>query len=610
MWITDLLQAGRQTQDASNTQNIQTTGRPAMLQKEIQALTPGQILSGQILERSGEDIKLLVNFQGTDMELQARLEQNMALAMGKNILFQVRNNGTGLSLNPLFENMGTEANAQKAVQMASLPINDTTMQLTGLLMKEGMPVDKESLQNFYHEVTTFADAEIMDIIDLHKLGIPVNMENLEQINSYKNMTHQLMGGINELSQQLPQLLQDMSAGGMDREVGRLLEALLLNEDGTSAVESFLQTIQDGEPAVVLPRQEARTVSAEENQAVGLPGQEEQTVLAEENRVAGLPGQEAQTVSAEENQAASLAELEEQTVPVAEKQAEAQPGGKTIVITEEGLLARDGTEGILRPGEDTAGQGDRTTVNPQGQENQVADSVRQPANPDLLRQVAQALSEGRQLPIRELVKSPEFQRQLQEYIKQELSLRPQDTSKEKLDQVYSRLGRQLGALSEALGSAGQENSMLGKTVQNLNQNLNFLNQLNDAYSYVQLPLKMMDNDAHGELYVYANRQKKAVREGEVSALLHLDMANLGPMDVYVQLRENNVSTRFYLPEEEMLDFIAEHIDILNSRLEKRGYHTSCAFQTREMQEGNTVMQELIDEQSNRPAHSDYSFDAFA
>lgn len=574
MWITDLLQAGRQTQDASNTQNIQTTSRPAMLQKEIRALTPGQILSGQILERSGEDIKLLVNFQGSDMELQARLEQNMALAMGKNILFQVRNNGTGLSLNPLFENMRTEANAQKAVQMASLPINDTTMQLTGLLMKEGMPVDKESLQNFYHEVTTFADAEIMDIIDLHKLGIPVNMENLEQISSYKNMTHQLMGGINELTQQLPQLLQDMSAGGLDQEVGRLLETLLLNEDGTSAVESFLQTVQDGEPA------------------------------------AGLPGQEAQTVSAEENQAAGLAELEEQTVPVEEKQAEVQPGAKTIVITEEGLLARDGAEGILRPGEDTAGQDDRTIVNPQSQENQGTDSVRQPANPDLLRQVAQALSEGRQLPIRELVKSPEFQRQLQEYVKQELSLRPQDTSKEKLDQVYSRLGRQLGALSEALGSAGQENSMLGKTVQNLNQNLNFLNQLNDAYSYVQLPLKMMDSDAHGELYVYANRQKKAVREGEVSALLHLDMANLGPMDVYVQLRDNNVSTRFYLPEEEMLDFIAEHIDILNSRLEKRGYHTSCAFQTREMQAGNTVMQELIDEQSNRPAHSDVSFDAFA
>ena len=558
MWITDLLQTGRQTQDAQNTQNIQTTGKeplPAMLQKEIRALTPGQILSGRILERSGEDLKLLMNFQGSDMELQARLEQNMTLSMSKNILFQVKNNGTGLSLSPLFENMGMEANAQKAAQMASLPVIDTTMQLTGLLMKEGMPIDKDSLQNFYHEVTTFADAQIMDIIDLHKLGIPVNAENLEQMSSYKNMTHQLMGGISELSQQLPQLLQEMSSKGLDQAVGRLLEALLLSEDGTSAVEDFAQAAADGEQA------------------------------------AGLPEQEGQTAQVQE-------------------QAETQPGGKTIVITEEGLQSREGAGEILKFEENTAGQGDKAAVNPQGQEGTEAEQVRPPANPDLLRQVAQSLAQGRQLPIRELVKSPEFQRQLQEFVKQELSLRPQDTSKEKLDQVYSRLSRQLGALSEALGNAGQENSALGKTVQNLNQNLNFLNQLNDTYSYIQLPLKMMDNDAHGELYVYTNRQKKAVREGEVSALLHLDMANLGPMDVYVQLRENNVSTRFYLPEEEMLDFIAEHIDMLNSRLEKRGYHASCAFQTREMQAGNTVMQELIEEESNRPILSDYSFDAFA
>lgn len=558
MWITDLLQTGRQTQDAQNTQNVQTTGKeplPAMLQKEIRALTPGQILSGRILERSGEDLKLLVNFQGSDMELQARLEQNMTLSMSKSILFQVKNNGTGLSLSPLFENMGMEANAQKAAQMASLPVNDTTMQLTGLLMKEGMPIDKDSLQNFYHEVTTFADAQIMDIIDLHKLGIPVNAENLEQINSYKNMTHQLMGGISELSQQLPQLLQEMSSKGLDQAVGRLLEALLLSEDGTSAVEDFAQAAWDGEQA------------------------------------AGLPEQEGQTSQVQE-------------------QAEIQPGGKTIVITEEGLQSGEGAGEILKFEENTTGQGDKAAVSPQGQEGTGAEQVRPPANPDLLRQVAQSLAQGRQLPIKELVKSPEFQRQLQEFVKQELSLRPQDTSKEKLDQVYSRLSRQLGALSEALGNAGQENSALGKNVQNLNQNLNFLNQLNDTYSYIQLPLKMMDNDAHGELYVYTNRQKKAVREGEVSALLHLDMANLGPMDVYVQLRENNVSTRFYLPEEEMLDFIAEHIDMLNSRLEKRGYHASCAFQTREMQAGNTVLQELIEEESNRPILSDYSFDAFA
>ena len=555
MWIMDLFQAGKQTGNAQNTQNAQAPGKEpsaALLQKEMRALAPGQVLSGQILEKTGEDLRLLVNFQGSELELQARLEQNIALSMGRNILFQVKNNGSGLSLSPLFENMGMEANAQKAVEMASLPVNDTTMQLVGQLMKEGMPIDKEALQTFYHEMIAFADAEVMDIIDLHKLGLPVNEENLEQMHSYKNMTHQLMGGIQDLSAQLPGLLQEMAGQGLEKEIGRLLAALLLGGDRASAAGT-------GEAPSPMPTEETGT----------LPG-----VLPESR--------------------------------------DAAQGQTKIVIAEEVLQSENnGAETDRLPQSLPGMEGDAAEGLP-GREIPVKDQAQLPDQTSfhLLRQAAQALAEGKPLPLKELAKSPDFQKQLQEYVRQELSLRPEDAGKEKLGELYSRLGRQLSALSEALGSAGQEAGALGRTVQNLSQNLNFLNQLNNMYSYVQLPLKMRDQDAHGELYVYANRHKKAVREGEVSALLHLDMANLGPMDVYVQLRENHVGTRFYLPDEEMLDFIAEHIDLLNSRLKQRGYHMNCTFQTREAGTGNTVMQELIEAQSNRPMGADYSFDAFA
>lgn len=570
MWIMDLLQAGKQTDNAQGAQSAQTTGghqAASVLQKEIRALTPGQILSGQILEKNGAELKLLVNFQGTDLELQARLEQNMALSMSRNILFQVKNNGSSLSLSPLFENMGMEANAQKAVEMASLPVNDTTMQLAGQLMREGMPIDRESLQNFYHEVTSFADAEIMDIIDLHKLGLPVNAENLEQISSYKNMTHQLMGGISDLCAQLPQLLQDMADQGLDREMGKLLETLLSGENG-------IPENGDGEPGASVQKTEIPILQSEAESQDIRPGQIK-IVIAED-----------------------AGEILQNVGDGKEEILRTEGNGKSILSQEKVKQQGDGVEN--QPGREMP-------------ERAGKDPVLQAVHGEsfhLLRQVARALSEGRPLPLRELARSAEFQKELQEYVKQELSLRPQEASREKLGEVYSRLSRQLGALSEALGSAGQEGGVLGRTVQNLNQNLNFLNQLNDMYSYVQLPLKMTDQDTHGELYVYANRQKKAVREGEVSALLHLDMANLGPMDIYVQLKDNQVGTRFYLPDEEMLDFIAEHIDLLNSRLEKRGYHMNCAFQTREMREENTVMQELLEGQSNRPISADYSFDAFA
>ena len=43
-----------------------------------------------------------------------------------------------------------------------------------------------------------------------------------------------MSGITDLSEQLPRLIQDMADKGMDREIGRLLETLLLGEDGKPA----------------------------------------------------------------------------------------------------------------------------------------------------------------------------------------------------------------------------------------------------------------------------------------------------------------------------------------------------------------------------------------
>ena len=53
-------------------------------------------------------------------------------------------------------------------------------------------------------------------------------------------------------------------------------------------------------------------------------------------------------------------------------------------------------------------------------------------------------------------------------------------------------------------------------------------------------------------------------------MHLDMQHLGPLDVYVKLKDMNVSTQFTLADEATLDFIAAHMDLLTQRLEAKGY----------------------------------------
>ena len=52
-----------------------------------------------------------------------------------------------------------------------------------------------------------------------------------------------------------------------------------------------------------------------------------------------------------------------------------------------------------------------------------------------------------------------------------------------------------------------------------------------------------------------------------------MEHLGPVDVYVTLKEKNVSTNFCVGDVETLDFIESHIDELTKALNGLGYNVS-------------------------------------
>lgn len=504
--------------------SVQIQQLPGQIAAQIKALTPGQVLQGEVLENLGDTVKLLVNMNGENIPLQARLEQSLMLNVGRSLLFQVKNSGSTLSLSPLFENMGLEQNAAKALETASLPINETTMGMTAQMMKEGISIDKNTLQEIYHQMISNADAELMDIIDLHKLKLPVTTENLNQIHSYKAMTHQLVGGVEQMGQELVVLLQDMSTNGQGRSAEALLRAVLQGD----------------------------------------------------------------------------AEIMPQTGNVSESASKA-------VLAEDVLLAETGN-----------GRGEATATNQAG--NQAGNStltlpdiatLKAMSGEVLAKELTSLLEQckGDEKALSALLQKDAFRDGLKEFLQKQFLLQPEATGKDDVQELYQRLNKQLNQLTENLQNIGQEQSGLAKAVQNLNQNVQFLHQMNQMYAYIQLPLKLSENNAHGELYVYSNKKHLAGDDGEVTALLHLDMEHLGPVDVYVRMKESNVSTNFYIADDEMLDFLYEHMDMLTARLEKRGYHMSYQLTVKgEGKEGeNTTFGELLKENSNRPALVNYSFD---
>lgn len=221
-------------------------------------------------------------------------------------------------------------------------------------------------------------------------------------------------------------------------------------------------------------------------------------------------------------------------------------------------------------------------------------------------------------VAKLLQGKEFQSLMKENILGQWMFRPEDVEdKEQVEKLYRRILDQTERTGQLLDQIGKGNSNLMKGTENLKQNVNFMNQLNELFTYVQLPLKLGQEKGHGDLYVYTNKKKLAQRDGEVSALLHLEMDYLGTMDVHVTLRDGNrVKTHFYLADEEMIDFIEEHLPMLDERLNKRGYEMTAVTSVRERDQGEAVQNQAVHDMlvggggGMRQLVARYSFDAKA
>jgi flagellar hook-length control protein FliK len=218
-------------------------------------------------------------------------------------------------------------------------------------------------------------------------------------------------------------------------------------------------------------------------------------------------------------------------------------------------------------------------------------------------------------VKNLASGKAFNELLKDSLIRDFSLKADgDFSKEKVQQLYERMVRDTGKVSQLLDQFGKGDSALAKGIDNLNQNVNFMNQLNETFTYMQIPIQMSGENAHGDLYVMTNKKKLMEKDGDITALLHLEMEALGTMDIHVTLKDSNsVKTHFMLEDDSTLDLIAENIHILNERLEERGYSMTSDVSVKEDDDKNKAITAMLGRAGS--SHGDklisrYSFDVKA
>lgn len=563
--------------------------RTALVNRQIRALTPGQTISGEIVAKNGNEIQIRLS---EDMVLNARLEQNMNLELGKGMTFEVKNNGVSLTLTPLFANMATDANVLKALDMAALPVNQTTVDMTQQLMESGLSINKNSLQQVYREISNYTQAQISDIVDLHRLGLPVTQETLNQIASYKNMTYQLTSGMDNILEDLPSVISHLSQSGNPEQAVDLTRVLLELANSLPGQDSLSQSMETQSQTVIqeAPQAPAGNGASVENAASSV---NEEPLSSPHNA-----GEDKTDFSNITDQTLYDLTGKESEIP----QAQIKP---QLAEQFRALL-----EGLKLP-ENIKQQLDVQIANLEAGSGGTGEFLRLAGS--LLKYASGNIHEPAfQEKLVTLLQDSQWNGLLTQMVKENWTMSPQDfRDPQHTNELYNRLNRQLHSLANALESVGTSGSNAANSVNNMTQNLDFLQQLNQMYTYVQLPLKMGKDTAHGDLYVYTNKKNMAAKDGSISALLHLDMQNLGPVDVYVALQGTKVNTRFYVKDDNMLDFMAAHMEILNKRLQERGYDMKCDMQLKgKNMPGNPALAAVLQEKTANGPLVQYAFDVRA
>ncbi len=606
------------------------------------SLSQGQTVTGQIVEKEGDQVTIKLE---NDRTISAKLAGNADIEVGMKLTFEVAKSGGQTALRPLFSNLSGSNAAMSALRAAGLPINSTTIAMTDKMMSESMPVNRNALAQMFRNVTSHSNVSPESIVQMTKLNMPLTESNVIQFENYRNFEHQITGDLQNAANGVADILEEainlvgqdntdafgpLSAGEVVSKVLELIDTdsletiapdegnqalLLQNTDSEGAVTGNISG-NAGNTAVVmneiLPESNGpvggimpeASDQAAVNPNLSLTAAEQQTLVSDLQSLLILAG-ESSDIHEPLNPSeiiTAVKELVQEYPPDDIKVVQAELAAyseESNAGTEEGNLlnaARSDINNLRNENPDAANpdSANPDAANPDAASHESAAANRQ----EVARQQPHTVSTvtGEQDPeltektvkaqihekLNGLLKSDEFSKLVKDSVKAQMSIKPEDVANPgKIEELYERIQRTAGRISQLMESIARPDSPVAASAQGLSDNVSFMNQLNEFVNYVQLPLKMAGEDANGELYVYTNKKSLANKDGNFSALLHLDMEHLGPMDVYVTMRDyTKVNTNFYLESEEMLDFISAHIDELTRRLTEKGYNTSTKVTQKE------------------------------
>ena len=623
MQIRDML--GQYSQNVKNgTEELMSAQGTQKLVSSMQELEPGSTFEGTVNSVKNGKVVLAL---GNGQTITARLDGKVSIQPGESMFFQVRSNdGTTIALRPYVQ-AGNINNPilLNALTAAGVPATERNITMVDSMMKEQMSISRQSILDMGRVVGSNPNVNVNTAVLMTKIGLPVSAEMASQFENYMVDQHAIVDEMDLAMNQLGRLLGDADLGeeqsfelygkvldilnGEGETPAQTTDGLQQNDTGTMVnagenieMEAAVQQSKNGAAAEGVQKQ-VQQQNTKDLISMGAAGQEQSAGVAENaENIAGeqTAGNAAQSMQTGIDAADVLKNTQADTAADF-KNVQGQTDTLEQILDQNGL---DHLKRLLQNIPTLTGNTDLFEV--QEEEDVFVDTMSgddagkkafelAQAEPevtlkqsmtaeDFLNTLRDALKQNQEYGFAGMTRlfgSKEFAAILKNRAEKQWLLEPEQLKEaSKVSDLYERLDLQMKQMENVMKAAGVTQNSFVQTAADIRSNIEFMNQINQVYTYVQLPLKLSGQNASGDLYVYTNKKNLNDPEAELTAFLHLDLENLGSTDVSIRMKDKNVKTNFYIADDASYDLIEKHLPVLEKRLAQKGYRCSITMSKEE------------------------------
>lgn len=535
-------------------------------------LKEGEVFEGSV--NSIDNGKVTIGL-ANGQTMTARLDAGVSLTPGQSVFFEVKSNdGNLIQIRPVsLTSLDANPTLLKALDMANLAATERTINMVNSMMQNSMSVSPESLTAMNRAMINNPGVDIQTLVTMSKSNLPITPENVSMFQNYANDKAVLSDNFDVISDMLHEIMtsSEVSTGDVIG-INNAIRDIFVNTNEVIAAEVTAEAentsvVADNTTAAVTEN----TTNVTNNPAVAT----ENAAVIEAGQQPQVNGQITADQALNPNQVQSgMVETEaiisNQTESTAVNQAQVMENelGTQVLNTFASEKQIDSFNTILNtlpdfPKDNHEIFAENGTLKADADMNQVFREITDYLNnhPDIPKQT-----------LNDIIGAPLYKGLLKNIITNSFAMEPKEVTKPgEISKLYERVLKQTEALERLVANFNNKAADTIKTqTSQIKQNVNFMNSANEMYNFIQIPLKMYNQNTDSMLYVRQNKKASYEQGEEITAFLHFDMEYLGSTDVFISLKESKVGCKWNLASEDSMKLIEDNLDILTERLAKKGF----------------------------------------